>query len=141
MCWITKTLNKSKARIRTKVRRVGVYVQSTFSPHFHMLELISVSHAKSPLFSLYSCGCVHVYSPTSLHEHSQQLARHGQLSLSSHWLAPPCKHTPTCCWFIFSSTHSVGADHSPLTEREGEGRCVSQAYSKQGSGRVSEKQT
>ena len=31
----------------------------------------------------------------------------GQLSPRSHWPVPPCKHTPTCYWFILSSTHST----------------------------------
>ena len=80
---------------------------------FNMLSVdLCVSHVKRLLSSLCVgvgggvgvCVCASVHAQAYVNIHNSWP---GQLSPRSHWPVPPCKHTPTCYWFILSSTHST----------------------------------
>lgn len=102
---------------------MGVNVHT--NTHIDMLLLMSESHEKTTLLSVFMwvCVCMAVHAQAYVNIHNSWP---GQLALSSHWLALPCKHTPTCYWFILSNTHSTRADHSQWkgVMRRGEGAVV-----------------
>lgn len=97
---------------------MGVNVHTNM--HTDMLLLMSESHEKTTALSVFMQAYVrpftHAHPYVNIHN-----SWPGRLALCSHWLPGPCKHTPTCYWFILSNTHSTRSDHSQLAGREAGG--------------------
>lgn len=109
-------------RIRAANQKCGCEWAHT---HFNMLLLISKDNTLFSVF-LWVCACLFKHKLMWIFTTAGPVSSR----FPSHWLVPPCKHTPTCYWFILSSIHSTRTDHSLAGGEggrwggKGEGICV-----------------